>query len=113
MPSLRRAVELGDAWVPFLLGHEEVAAMLARARDTEAWGARTEPLDVALWPEPVLDAITDPDAVREQAEQHIDAGATILNYRFPSESLEQHLDQMEALTEILEFAWDAPATATA
>src|SRR5581483_3356271 len=32
--SLRRAVELGDAWVPFLLTHEEIAAMVSRARDT-------------------------------------------------------------------------------
>ena len=28
MPSLRRAVELGDAWVPFIIGPDEVRTML-------------------------------------------------------------------------------------
>jgi probable F420-dependent oxidoreductase len=101
--SLRRAVELGQAWVPFLLGPDEVAAMLARARDTEAWAARTEPLDVALWPEPALDALREPERIREQAAEHVAAGATILNYRFPSRSVAHHLEQMEALTEVLDF----------
>lgn len=108
--SLRRAVELGDAWVPFLLSHEEVAAMLARARDTEAWEARDTRLDVALWPEPVLDVIADPEEVREQANVHLEVGANILNYRLRSDSLAQYLEQMEALTEVLDFDWNpAPA----
>ena len=34
MPSLRRAVELGDAWVPFIIGPEEVRTMLDRAQET-------------------------------------------------------------------------------
>jgi probable F420-dependent oxidoreductase len=108
--SLRRAVELGDAWVPFLLGEEEVAGMLGRVRDTPAWAARAAPLEVALWPEPVLDVLADPDAVRTQADQHIAAGATMLNYRFRSESVSQYLEQMEALTEVLDFDWEASVT---
>jgi probable F420-dependent oxidoreductase len=100
--SLRRAVELGDAWVPFLLGPDEVRGMLDRARDTEAWTARVEPLDVALWPEPALDPLQEPDRIREQADVHLAAGATILNYRFPSRSVAHHLEQMEALTTILD-----------
>lgn len=99
--SLRRAVELGDAWVPFLLGPDEVRTMLERARATEAWTARATPLDVALWPEPVVDVLAEPERVREQADEHVDAGATILNYRFPSRSLAHHLDQMAALPEVL------------
>ena len=103
--SLRRAVELGEAWVPFLLGPDEVTAMLERARDLTAWGARTEPLDVVLWPEPALDPMREADEIREQAERHRQAGATILNYRFPSTSLAHHLEQMEALTQILPTDW--------
>jgi len=102
--SLRRALELGDAWVPFLLGHDEVRAMLDRAKGTPAWDAREQPLDVALWPEPALDAMSEPERVREQAAEHVAAGATILNYRFPSRSLSHHIEQMEALTEVLDFA---------
>jgi probable F420-dependent oxidoreductase len=105
MPSLRRAVELGDAWVPFIIGPEEVRAMLDRARDTPAWEARTQPLDVALWPEPVLDPLSDGDAIVEQANEHLEAGATILNYRFPSRSVTHHIEQMEALTTVLDASW--------
>jgi probable F420-dependent oxidoreductase len=108
--SLRRAIELADAWVPFLLGPREVATMLARARDTSAWEERVAPLDVALWPEPVLDVLADADAVGEQAAEHVAAGATILNYRFRSESLSQHLEQMEALAAALDLDWEENPT---
>ena len=102
-------VELGDAWVPFLLGVDEVSALLTRARDRGAFDARGTPLDVGLWPEPVLDVIADPGAVRDQAAEHIEAGATILNYRFPSRSVTHYLEQLEALTEILDLDWDREA----
>jgi probable F420-dependent oxidoreductase len=105
--SLRRALELGDAWVPFLLGPDEVRSMLDAAREMPAGTARTEPLDVALWPEPAIDPIREPDRIREQAATHVEAGATILNYRFPSESVTHHLEQMEALTEVLDADWGA------
>ena len=81
--------------------------MLDRAVDSPAAIDRSRPLDVALWPEPALDAIQEPDRILEQADQHMSAGATILNYRFPSRSLQHHLEQMEALTEILDFSWEA------
>lgn len=104
-PSLRRAVELGDAWVPFIIGPDEVRALLDRARHTAAWDARAVPLDVALWPEPVLDPITEPTRVVDQAAEHVAAGATILNYRFPSRSVAHHVEQMEALTTLLDPTW--------
>jgi probable F420-dependent oxidoreductase len=104
--SLRRALEHGDAWVPFLLGPDEVRALLDTAAGSPADEARDRPLDVALWPEPALDVLREPARVREQAEEHVAAGATILNYRFPSRSLEHHLEQMEALTELLDFTWE-------
>jgi len=78
----------------------------SRAADSAAAQARQRALDVALWPEPALDVLREPERVREQADEHVAAGATILNYRFPSRSLEHHLEQMEALTEILDFSWD-------
>src|SRR5262249_32416556 len=55
--SLRRAIELGDGWVPFLLGPEQLAAMLARARQTGAWHQRARPLEIVLWPEPAVDPL--------------------------------------------------------
>jgi probable F420-dependent oxidoreductase len=99
--SLRRAVELGDAWVPFLLGPDELRAMLSRARATDAWQRRARPLEVVLWPEPAVDVLNDADGVRRQADEYIALGATMLNYRFRSDSLAHHLDQMARLVEVL------------
>ncbi|HEY8217975.1 MAG TPA: LLM class F420-dependent oxidoreductase [Acidimicrobiia bacterium] len=104
--SLRRALELGDAWVPFLIGPGDVRSMLDRAQHSPAAQARERPLDVALWPEPAIDVLGEPARVREQAEEHVAAGATILNYRFPSRSLAHHLEQMEALGEVLDLSWE-------
>jgi alkanesulfonate monooxygenase SsuD/methylene tetrahydromethanopterin reductase-like flavin-dependent oxidoreductase (luciferase family) len=101
--SLRRAVELGDAWMPFLVEPDEVRAMLAWANTLPAWHERDQPLDVVLWPEPAVDPSTDADRIRRQADEFVALGATVLNYRFRSDSLEHHLDQMEALTRVLEF----------
>ncbi len=103
--SLRRAVELGDAWVPFLLGPGEVRTMLDRAADTPAWAARAEPIDVALWPEPAIDVLGEPDRVHDQAAEHVAAGATVLNYRFPSRSVAHWIEQATALRETLDAAW--------
>jgi probable F420-dependent oxidoreductase len=105
--SLRRAVELGDAWVPFLLTSDDVRRMIEQSRDHDAWEARAQPLDVALWPEPALDVTAEPDRVREQAAEYLDAGATILNYRFRSRSVSHHVEQMEALRTTLAADWRA------
>ena len=61
--SLRRAVELGDGWVPFGLPVKDMAAMLARARATDEWATRTTPLEIALQSS-ILDPIGDPDGTR-------------------------------------------------
>ena len=53
--SLRRAVELGDGWAPFGLRTAELARDAAARRDTEAWAARTTPIDVILQNEHPLD----------------------------------------------------------
>lgn len=100
--SLRRALEHGDAWVPFLLRPDDVRAMLAWAKNTEMWETRDRPLDIALWPEPAVDPFTESDRILEQAAELVDLGATILNYRFRSNALSQHLDQMALLMELLE-----------
>jgi probable F420-dependent oxidoreductase len=94
--SLRRAVELGDGWVPFGLTPARVAQLLAAARATPAWERRAEPLDVVLWPEPPVDPIGEPERFAEQVTEAVGAGATIVNLRFRSRSLAHHLELMEA-----------------
>jgi len=95
--SLRRAVELGDGWAPFGLRTAELAAMLRRACDTEAWSARTNPLDVILQNEHPLDPLSEPERVAEQLARFADIGATGLNVRFVHHSATHYRDQLAAL----------------
>jgi probable F420-dependent oxidoreductase len=99
--SLRRAVELGDGWAPFGLRTAELGAMLARVRDTEAWAARTRPLEVVLQNEHPLDPSAEPDRVREQAQRFAEIGATALNVRFVHHSRAHYLEQLAALAALL------------
>jgi hypothetical protein len=87
--------------MPFLLTVDEVVEMLAWARELRAWSARSEPLEVLVWPAPAVDPGTDRDRIVEQAEHVLGARATMVNYRFKSRSPGHHIDQMAALTEIL------------
>ena len=99
--SLRRAIELDcDAWVPFALEPEEVRELVARARDTDAWARMTRPLAIGLSPEPPLDPIGEPQRTRDQIAHHAACGATMLNLRFSSRSLEHHLEQMAAFVDL-------------
>jgi probable F420-dependent oxidoreductase len=86
--SLRRAVELGDGWVPFGLTPADVAAILDRVGPTD--------IDIVLWPEPPVDPIGEAERFGTQVDDAVAAGATIVNLRFASRSLAHHLEQMEA-----------------
>jgi len=106
--SLRRTVELGDGWAPFGLRTAELAEMLTRARDSEAWAARTDALDVVLQNEHPLDPIGERDAVTEQLAKFADIGATGVNVRFVHHSPAHYCEQLAALAE-LSGARDGPA----
>ena len=97
--SLRRAVELADGWAPFGLSLEDMAGMLAQARDTEAWAARTAPLDVALQPG-AFDPIGNPDKTRATLAELEAMGATVVETRVRSESLDHCIEQLAALREL-------------
>lgn len=86
--SLRRAVELGDGWVPFGLSPAKIASMLS--------GVDATGLEVVLWPEPPVDPLGEPERFRTQIGEAIDAGASMINLRFVSRSPAHHLEQMEA-----------------
>jgi probable F420-dependent oxidoreductase len=97
--SLRRAVELGDGWAPFGLSLDEMAGMLARARDTEAWEARATPLDIALQPG-AFDPIGDPDGTGATLAELERLGATVVETRVRSESETHCIEQLTALREL-------------
>ena len=98
--SLRRAVELGHGWAPFGMSNADVAAALDEARSTDAWNARTDPLDVGLQPNP-LDPSEDPDGAHAAVEAARVAGATTLNLRFVHHSIDHYLEQLEAMRAVL------------
>jgi probable F420-dependent oxidoreductase len=102
--SLRRAVELGDGWVPFGLGVSEMATMVAAARETPAWEARQNPLDVVLGNARPVDPIDDPDGAAQIVHRLVEAGATGLQLRFVHHSLPHYLEQLEAMAQLLSLA---------
>jgi probable F420-dependent oxidoreductase len=99
--SLRRAVELGDGWVPFGLRTAEIEAMLQRARETEAWADRKTPVDVIVQNEHPFDPLAEPAKVTEQFGRFADAGATGVNLRFVHHSPAHYQEQLAALTPLI------------
>jgi len=99
--SLRRAVELGDGWVPFGIRASEVSSMLAEARGTPAWGVRAGPLEVVLRNGRPADPLVDPGGTRTMVEKLVVAGATGLQLSFVHRSLSHYLEQMEAMADLL------------
>jgi probable F420-dependent oxidoreductase len=97
--SLRRAVELGDAWVPFGLTLDEERQLLERARSTDAWARRDNDLELVLYAEG-LDPVGDPAGARAAVEQRAEAGATAVNVRMTHRSREHCLEQLAAMVEL-------------
>ena len=100
--SLRRAVELGDGWVPFGLTHDQLGPMLAAPAVTDALAARTRPFDVVLAPEPPLDPVGDPAGAAGAVTLYAELGATGLAVRFKHRSLQHYLEQLEAMVTVVE-----------
>jgi probable F420-dependent oxidoreductase len=104
--SLRRAVELADGWAPFGLARTELAGLIARARDTEAWAERAAPADAppfefVLQNEHPFDPGAEPDRVRDAVARLADAGATTINVRFVHHSLDHYVEQLAAMRELV------------
>ena len=95
--SLRRAVELADGWAPFGIGTDDLGAMLEDVCATDAWAARTRPLDLIFQNERPLDPLGAPDVVAERIERFRAIGATHLNVRLVHRSLEHYLEQLAAM----------------
>ena len=95
--SLRRAVELGDGWVPFGLGSTELGALIAQARQTAAWAARTRPLALVLQNGRPVDPLGDPEGTRRILGRLVTAGATCLQLRLVHHSRDHFVEQLEAL----------------
>lgn len=73
--------------------------MLDRARASEAWAARTTPLEVALQPGG-FDPIAAPAQTVDRLAEMTRMGATMVETRVRSESVEHCIEQLTALKEI-------------
>lgn len=97
MPSLRRAVELGDGWMPFGLSAGELAAMIASAQELPSWRERLKPLELVLPGESLLDPLGQPEAAADSLRRLFDAGATRVSIHLSSTSRAHLIEQIEAL----------------
>ena len=88
--SLRRAVELGDGWVPFGLGTDDLHAMLEKVE-------LPDDFEVVLNPGRAVDPLGDRDRTAGAVRRLSDAGATIVNVNVRAESAEHYCEQLEAL----------------
>lgn len=94
--SLRRALELGDGWVPFGVADDRLAALLERARRAGAWERRRDPFDLVLAAED-LDPLADPGGTTDRLAALAVLGATIVDVRVRHRSRDHLVDQLEAL----------------
>jgi probable F420-dependent oxidoreductase len=94
--SLRRAVTVGDGWVPFGLSLDQLRDMLAAA-DVPAG------FDVVLSAGRALDPIADPHRVRGALDRPRDAGATTVNVALAADSAGHYSEQLHALAELAEL----------
>ncbi len=95
--SLRRAVELAEGWMPFGLSAAELTAMIAAARDTPAWAARSKPLELVLRHEGRIDPLGEPGKAAETIGSFFALGATRFGVTLAAKSRGEYLEQLEAL----------------
>ncbi|MDZ4278789.1 MAG: LLM class flavin-dependent oxidoreductase, partial [Dehalococcoidia bacterium] len=104
--AVRRAVELGDGWIPFQVTEEELRDRLEYARSLPAYGQRAAPLDVALPAGPVeikgkpVDGerarlVGSGEQVRDDVRVYQQLGVTGMTAGFRAGSLDEQLEQME------------------
>ncbi|HEY5251665.1 MAG TPA: TIGR03619 family F420-dependent LLM class oxidoreductase [Acidimicrobiales bacterium] len=98
--SLRRALELGDGWIPFGLPHDVLQDMLAHPSVAAARAGREKPFELVLAPEPALDPVGDPAAAADAVRSYAEIGATGLSLRFRHRSREHYLEQLAAMAEV-------------
>ncbi len=95
--SLRRAVELGDGWMPFGLDYDQMAAFLSAAREQPSWDARSKPLEIVLRPPGMVDPLGQPGETAEAIRKVFAVGATRADLHILSNSAAHFVEQLEAL----------------
>ncbi|NLE82827.1 MAG: LLM class F420-dependent oxidoreductase [Rhodococcus sp.] len=90
--SLRRAVTLGDGWLPFALTTAQIREMLSRVDLPDGF-------EVVLDAGRPLDPLGDRDATLRALDRRRDAGATTVSASFTATDVDHYCDQLAALRE--------------
>ena len=98
--SLRRALELGDGWIPFGLPLEDLETILGADDVVRDVASRPGDFDIVLAPEPPLDPAGDRDSTATTLRRYRDIGATGLSLRFRHDSRAHYIEQLEAMGEL-------------
>jgi probable F420-dependent oxidoreductase len=99
--SLRRAVVLGDGWMPFGLSVAQMGEMIAAAKNNDAWHERERPLECVLAHEGQIDPAGHPAEASEKIASVFAAGGTIASITCQSCSLEHYIEQLDALAALM------------
>ncbi len=99
--SLRRAVELGDAWIPFRLTLDDLGPMLADPEIQSAIAARVRPFGLIFPPDPPLDPAGAPGETAAVVRSFAALGATGLSLRFRHHSRTHYIEQLQAMAELV------------
>jgi probable F420-dependent oxidoreductase len=95
--SLRRALALGDGWIPFGLGAGELGSWLRAPEVADAVARRGAHFELVLAPEPPLDPVGDPAGTEAVVRTYGGLGATALHLRFAHRSRAHYIEQLEAM----------------
>lgn len=95
--SLRRAIELGDGWMPFGLSSGQMGEMIAAARETSAWQERERPLEMIFPPLARIDPVSRPEQSASTIRDLFAAGATKATLSFSATSTAHYMEQLEGL----------------
>ncbi|BBZ34529.1 LLM class F420-dependent oxidoreductase [Mycolicibacterium confluentis] len=100
--SLRRAVDLGDGWMPFGLGFDELQTMLASVDLPDGF-------DVVLSTAAALDPVGDPQRAATVLRRLRDVGATAVTCTVGAVSADHYCDQLAALMALAQELEGDPA----
>jgi probable F420-dependent oxidoreductase len=92
--SLRRAVDLGDGWMPFGLSLNDIGSMLSGTELPDGF-------EVVLGPPWPLDPLGDAAKARRALDRLGHAGATIASVSLAAESKSHYIEQIHALKELV------------
>jgi alkanesulfonate monooxygenase SsuD/methylene tetrahydromethanopterin reductase-like flavin-dependent oxidoreductase (luciferase family) len=98
--SLRRGIELGDGWMPFALGLDDIAATMEWGQQLRAWEGRDGRPFELLVTSPELDPLGDPDTTAARVRKAKDAGVTQWAVEVRSTSKAHYVEQLGALRDL-------------